>query len=82
MPKIIRYPETLLSRERVLRTFAFTPVDRVPINYSANYDIHSRLAAALGVEEHGDQRAKEPPGIRDYQHLEMTANEGFTRFIH
>ena len=51
---IPRYPETMTSKERVRRTFAFEPTDRVTVGYEANAGIHRRLCEALGVrpEDH------------------------------
>ena len=40
--------ETMTSRERVMRTFAREPVDRLAIDYMANPGVHGRLATALG----------------------------------
>lgn len=42
-------PETMTSRERVLKTFRYEKTDRVPIDYSANEGIHQKLMAELGV---------------------------------
>ena len=42
---------TLTSRERVMRTFAYESVDRVPINYSANADIDRRLKEHFGLKK-------------------------------
>lgn len=49
MEKIIKAPETMSSKERVLRTFAFEKTDRVPIDYFANPEIHKRVCNTLGV---------------------------------
>lgn len=43
--------ETMTSRERVMNTFHFQPVDRLAIDYSANPTIHGRLARTLGFAE-------------------------------
>ena len=40
---------TLTSKERVLMAIHHAEPDRVPIDYSANPGIHSRLAQALGI---------------------------------
>ena len=46
---IRKFPETMTSRERVIRTFNFEKTDRVTIGYEANAGIHARLCEALGV---------------------------------
>lgn len=51
MRKIEKAPETMTSRERVLRTFAFEKTDRVPIGYSANENIHKYIKRELGVTD-------------------------------
>jgi len=48
---IQKAPETMTSKERVLRTFAFEKTDRVPIDYSANTTIHNKFCKTLGVED-------------------------------
>lgn len=40
--------ETMISRERVLRTFDHAPVDRLAIDYLANPIIHKKFAQAIG----------------------------------
>lgn len=47
---IQKAPETMTSKERVLRTFAHESVDRIPIDYSSNPGIHNRLCHALGIQ--------------------------------
>ncbi len=42
--------ETMTARERVMRTLAFEPADRVPIDYAANPTIHGRLMNAMGAK--------------------------------
>lgn len=49
MPVIHKAPETMTSKERVMRTFAYEKTDRVPIDYSANPTIHSRFCRYLGM---------------------------------
>lgn len=49
MAKIIKAPETMSSRERVIRTFQYEKTDRVTIGYEANGGIHQRLKQELGV---------------------------------
>jgi uroporphyrinogen decarboxylase len=43
--------ETLTSKERVKRTFAFEKADRTPINYFSNWTVHLKFAKAIGVED-------------------------------
>lgn len=49
MTKIIKAPETMSSRERVIRTFQFEKTDRVTIGYDANAGINQRLMQELGA---------------------------------
>ena len=49
MYRIEKAPETMTSKERVMRTFAFEKTDRVPIDYMANPGIHQRFCQALGI---------------------------------
>ena len=49
MRTIQKAPETMTSKERVLRTFAFEKTDRVPIDYMANPAVHGRFCKALGI---------------------------------
>ena len=51
MAHIHKAPETMSSRERVLRTFAFEKTDRVPIGYDANANINRSLMQALGAAD-------------------------------
>ena len=48
---IHKAPETMTAKERVRRTFAGERTDRVPVDYSANPGIHSRLRKALGARD-------------------------------
>lgn len=43
--------ETMTSRERVVKTFQFEKVDRIPINYLANPAIHQNLINAYGAKD-------------------------------
>lgn len=52
MIKIQKAPETMTSKERVIRTFHYEKTDRVTIGYDANPGIDQRLKAALGVKNH------------------------------
>ena len=45
--KIQKSKEEMTSKQRVLKTFRFEKTDRVPINYSANPEIHRKLKEAL-----------------------------------
>ena len=47
--QINKCPETMTSKERVLRTFNWEKTDRVTIGYEANGGIHARLCQALGL---------------------------------
>lgn len=49
MEKIQKAPETMSSRERVIRTFHYEKTDRVTIGYEANAGIDARVKQALGV---------------------------------
>jgi len=49
MAVIKKAPETMSSRERVIRTFHYEPTDRVTIGYESNPGIHQRLMEALGA---------------------------------
>lgn len=51
MYSIKKAPETMSSRERVIRTFHYEKTDRVTIGYDANPGIHQRLMNALGVSD-------------------------------
>ena len=64
MAEIIKAPETMTSRERVIRTFQYEKTDRVTIGYEANPGVHQRLKAALGVSE--DEQLLEALGV-DYR---------------
>lgn len=64
MAKILKAPETMTSRERVIRTFHYEKTDRVTIGYEANPGIHQRLKAVLKVSE--DEQLLEALGV-DYR---------------
>jgi len=49
MYSIRKYEGTMTPRERVRKTFVCEKTDRVPIDYSANDEVHKRLAASLGI---------------------------------
>lgn len=51
MKKIIKAKETMTSRERIIKTFAYEKTDRVPINYFTNPAIHAKVSAALGFSD-------------------------------
>ena len=48
--KIIKAPETMTSRERVLRTFNYERVDRLTMGYSGNENVNKNLQMALGAK--------------------------------
>ncbi|MCL1951710.1 MAG: hypothetical protein FWF60_02660 [Oscillospiraceae bacterium] len=56
----------MTARERVLRTFAFEPTDRVTIGYEANAGIHLRLAQALGIPDGDIEKVRRALGV-DYR---------------
>ena len=51
MTGIQKAPETMNSKKRVLKTFAFEKTDRVPIDYSSNPTIHMAFCRALGIPD-------------------------------
>ena len=53
----------LTSKERVLRTFARTAADRVPINYDANPGIDARLKAHFGLGPEDTDRLRDALGV-------------------
>ncbi|MDY3920379.1 MAG: uroporphyrinogen decarboxylase family protein [Candidatus Limivivens sp.] len=66
MRTIKKAPETMSSKERVMRTFAFEKTDRVPIDYSANPAIHERFCQALGISGQDEESLFEILGV-DYR---------------
>jgi hypothetical protein len=50
MNRIIKAKETMTSKERIRRTFAFEKTDRVAIGYDTNPIAHKKLCAALGMD--------------------------------
>lgn len=63
-------PETLTSKQRVLKTFNYEKTDRVPIDYSANQGIHARLAQALGIKNNDAEQVRKALGV-DYRGIEV-----------
>jgi uroporphyrinogen decarboxylase len=63
---IEKAPETMTSRERVLRTFNFEKTDRVPIGYDVNPGIHRRLCALLGISPDNGEELRQALGL-DYR---------------
>lgn len=59
----IRGKERLSSKERVLRTFAYTEPDRVPVNYDANPEIDRRLKAYFGIQQNDTEGLLEILGV-------------------
>jgi len=68
MPIIQKAPETMTAKERVQRTFAFEPTDRVTVGYEANPEIHKKLCAALGVKPNDTDALYAALGV-DYRGL-------------
>jgi len=56
----------MTARERVLRTFAHEPTDRVTIGYEANPGIHMRVAKALGIPDGNGEKVRRALGV-DYR---------------
>ncbi len=63
MTVIQKAKETMTSRERVLRTFAHRPVDRLAIDYMANPTVHGKLAAALGFAADAYEQVNQALGV-------------------
>lgn len=55
--------ETLTSKERVKRAFAFEKSDRVPINYLANPTIHMKFSQAIGVADGNYEKVMDIIGV-------------------
>ena len=55
--------KTMISKERVLTTFARQEPDRVPINYAANPGIDARLKAHFGLEVKDDEGLRRAFGV-------------------
>ena len=56
--KIEKCKETMTSKERIRKTFAFEKTDRVPIGYSANPEIHKKLCADFPDEYRAYRKEK------------------------
>lgn len=69
MPEIVKHKETMSSKERVRRTFAFEKTDRVTIGYEANPRIHAALCSALGIRDADPERLFELLGV-DYRKID------------
>lgn len=63
---IKKAPETMSSKERVMRTFAFEETDRVPIDYSANPAVHERFCRILGISGNSREQFLDALGV-DYR---------------
>ena len=61
--KIIKAPETMTSKERVRRTFAFEKTDRVPIGFDTNPVIRKNLCNALGIDEKDNEGLLDALGV-------------------
>ena len=59
----LRGKETMTAKERVRRTFRREPVDRVPIDYSANAGIDQRLKAHFGLGERDGEGLLQALGV-------------------
>lgn len=46
---IRKFQDKMISRERVLKTFAYEKTDRVPLSYSTNPTIHGKVSNLLGI---------------------------------
>ncbi len=66
MSVICKCPETMTSKERVIRTFLHEKTDRVTIGYEANPHIHMRLAQALGIPDGNYEQVYQALGV-DYR---------------
>jgi len=64
--KIEKAKETMSSKERILRTFAFEKTDRVPIGYDANPGINQRLCEALDIPANNGEMLYRALGV-DYR---------------
>ena len=60
--------ETMTSKERVAKTFAFEKTDRVPIGYDSNPGIHARFKEALGIPAGDNEALYEAIGV-DYRYI-------------
>ncbi len=69
MQEIRKVQETMSSKERVMRTFAFEETDRVPIDYSANPGIHHRLCKELGIKTDDQETLFDVLGV-DFREVE------------
>ncbi len=67
--KIIKAPENMTARKRVLKTFNLEKTDRVTIGYEANPDIHKRLSLALGINPADQEKLRLALGV-DYRNLQ------------
>ena len=66
MPAIRKAAETMTSKQRVLRTFAYEPTDRVPIDYMANPIVHRRFCDYLGLPADDGDALAEALGLDYY----------------
>ncbi len=66
MSLIKKAPESMTSRERVLRTFALEKTDRVTIGYDTNDGIHRRLSQALCIPNGNMEAVRQAIGV-DYR---------------
>lgn len=67
MTLIKKATETMTSKERVQRTFAFEKTDRVTIGYDANEGIHRRLCKYLGISSEDKEALYDILGVDYYE---------------
>ena len=63
---IVKAPETMTSKERVRRTFAYEKTDRVTIGYDTNAGIYKKLCDTLGIDPKNKEALLEALGV-DYR---------------
>ncbi|MDR3691792.1 MAG: uroporphyrinogen decarboxylase family protein [Fimbriimonas sp.] len=61
--KIVKAPESMTSKERVMAAFAHSKVDRVPIDYLCNSGIDARLKSALGIGADDHESLRQALGV-------------------
>lgn len=66
MVKIKKAPETMTSKERVIKTFNFEKTDRVTIGYETNGGVHMRVARELGIPDGNMESVYQALGV-DYR---------------
>jgi uroporphyrinogen decarboxylase len=61
--RIVKAPETMTSKERVMAAFGHDKVDRVPIDYLCNAGIDARLKSALGIGADDHESLRQALGV-------------------